>query len=60
MTCERTKHNDKGEIYEYEPFTVGFSYSEYLGKIPIETIIEKLDEVYSQLKRHLVEVLEDD
>lgn len=60
LTYQRAKHNDKGQILYEEPVTVAFSYSEYLGKIPSSILIEKVDETYAELKKHLIEELENE
>lgn len=60
LTYQRIKYNDKGQTYKCKPFSVAFSYCEYLGKIPIETIIEKLDEAYLELKRSIIEELQNE
>lgn len=54
LTYQVIKQNDKGQKHYGKPITIGFSYSEYLGEIPISMIIDKLDEVYSKLKEQLI------
>ncbi len=60
LSYQRAKHNNKGEILIDKPVTTAFSYSDYLCKIPTSMLIEKLDEAYTELKKHLKEELEDE
>ena len=60
LSCRRTKIDGRCKVYKYKPFSVGFSYSEYFGKMPIEEIIKRLDKAYVKLKEHLVEELKED
>ena len=60
LTYQIAKYNSVGERLLETPETVSISYSDYFGKVPAEVIIEKLDVAYNELKRKLVEELEDE
>lgn len=54
LTYQVIKQNDKGRKFYGKPITIGFSYSENLGEIPISMVIDKLDEAYDKLKELLI------